>query len=236
MATMHIGIKSGKPGKALAHAEYIAREGSFRKGAKSKDLVSTGHGNFPKGVDGPRSFWAAADKGERVNGAAYREMVVALPLELTTAQNLELVEEFIDRELGRKPYQFAIHCPNAALASGRQPHAHIMFSDRLPDDIHRSPEAYFRRYNSKNPARGGLRKDSGGLDPISLKQRVTKRRENWATVQNEYLAKHGHDSRVDHRSNRDRGIAREPERHLGPAAIRELTVDGKDAIQKARGT
>ena len=236
MATMHIGIKSGKPGKAVAHAEYIAREGGFRKGAKAKDLVSTGHGNLPAGVDDPRSFWAAADKGERVNGAAYREIVVALPLELTTAQNLELVEEFIDRELGEKPFQYAIHSPNAALASGRQPHAHIMFSDRLPDGIHRSPEAYFRRYNAKNPERGGLRKDSGGLDPISLKQRVTRRRENWATLQNEYLAKHGHDSRVDHRSNRDRGIAREPERHLGPAAIRALTVEDKAAYKNARAT
>lgn len=236
MATMHIGIKSGKPGKAVAHAEYIAREGGFRKGAKAKDLVSKGHGNLPAGVDDPLSFWKAADKGERVNGAAYREMVVALPLELTPAQNLELVEEFIDRELGKKPYQYAIHCPNAALANGRQPHAHIMFSDRLPDGIHRNPEGYFRRYNAKNPERGGLRKDSGGLDPITLKQSVNRRRENWATLQNECLAKHGHDSRVDHRSNRDRGIAREPERHLGPAAIRALTAEGKDEIQKTRGT
>lgn len=39
MASMHIGFKSGKPGKASLHAQYIVREGPYRKGNKAKDLV-----------------------------------------------------------------------------------------------------------------------------------------------------------------------------------------------------
>lgn len=234
MALMHIEIKSGKPGKAADHAEYILREGSHRKGIKAKDLVSQGYGNLPVGIKDPGTFWKAADKGERVNGAAYREIVIALPCELTTAQRCELVEEFIDREVRAKPYQFAIHCPNAALGAGEQPHAHVMFSDRVPDGIPRSPESFFHRYNRQHPERGGCKKESGGKDPATFRQEVVRRRENWASLNNEYLAKYGHESRVDHRSNRDRGIAREPERYLGPASIRSLTVEEKDAIQKAR--
>ncbi|MES2242566.1 MAG: MobA/MobL family protein [Pseudomonadota bacterium] len=236
MATMHIGIKSGKPGKAADHSEYILREGRHRKGVKAEDLVTQGYGNLPIGIQDPITFWRAADKGERANGAAYREIIIALPCELTPAQRRELVEEFIDREIRAKPYLYAIHCPNAALGKGEQPHAHVMFSDRVPDGIPREPECFFHRYNPKRPEMGGCKKDSGGRDPITFKQEVMRRRENWAVVQNEYLTKYGHESRVDSRSNRDRGIAREPERHLGPAAIRTLTDEGKDAIQKARGT
>ena len=37
-----------------------------------------------------------------VNGSAYREIEVALPRELTHSQRLELVQEFIEQELGDK--------------------------------------------------------------------------------------------------------------------------------------
>ena len=42
--------------------------------------------------------------GERVNAAAYREIVGALPRELTAAQQFELVEECIDRVIPNKLY------------------------------------------------------------------------------------------------------------------------------------
>lgn len=232
MVTMHIGIKSGKPGRAADHAEYILREGRHRKGAKAQDLVTQGYGNLPVGIQDPMTFWRAADQGERANGAAYREIIIALPCELTPAQRCELVEEFIDREIRNKPYQYAIHCPNAALGAREQPHAHVMFSDRIPDGVPREPECFFRRYNARHPEMGGCKKDSGGRDPITFKQEVMRRRENWASVQNEYLAKFGHDARVDARSNRDRNLTKEAERHLGPAAIRRMTSEEKVAFRQ----
>ena len=33
-----------------------------------------------------------------------------------------------------------------------------MFNERLQDGIERDPEQYFKRYNSKNPERGGAKK------------------------------------------------------------------------------
>ena len=49
------------------------------------------------------------------------EIEVALPRELTPEQRRELVEDFIQQELGdRHAYQWAIHTPKAALEKGEQ--------------------------------------------------------------------------------------------------------------------
>lgn len=179
-------------------------------------------------------MWKAADKGERVNGAAYREIVVALPRELTPKQNRQLLEEFVDRVLPGKFHQIAIHCPQASLDAGDQPHAHIMFSDRIPDGIPRSPEAMFRRYNHLHPELGGFKKDSGGMTPVELRQLAKGRRETWAGAQNEFLERHGHAVRVDPRSYRDRGISSQVEQHLGPAAIRSMSKGDKESFGSLR--
>jgi hypothetical protein len=161
-------------------------------------------------------------------------MEVALPNELTREQNLELVNDFVKKEIGLKPYQYCLHMPNAALGDVDQNHFHVMYSDRLPDSITRPPEQHFRRYNAKTPEKGGCKKDSGGKDPATLKSEVVRRRESWANLQNERLEKFGHSARVDHRSNRDRGIAAEPERHLGQAGVRKLSADEVMAIKAKR--
>ena len=231
MASMHIGFNSGKRGKAAAHAQYIVRAGVYRKGDKAKDLVATGHGNLPLGIADPLSLWKAADKGERANAAAYREIVGALPRELTAAQQSELVEEFIERVIPNKPYQYAIHCPSASLETGTQPHVHLMFTDRIPDGVLREPEVFFHRHNAQHPERGGCKKDSGGKDPVTFSNEAKLRRENWATVQNEYLAKYGHEARVDPRSYRVRGLTKEVEKHLGAAAIRKMSGEDKAAFR-----
>lgn len=235
MASYHFSVKSGKPGTAANHAAYIAREGSHAKGEKAKDLMVKLHGNLPGWAeDNPFKFWRTADKNERVNGATYREFEVALPNELSLDQNLELVLDFIKQEVGDKPFQFAIHAPHAALGEVEQPHAHIMFSDRQPDGINRSPDQHFRRYNPINPELGGCKKDSGGKDRGTLKDELISRRENLAKLQNSRLEKHGHAARVDHRSNRERGIKVEPERHLGHVALKLMSAQEKDAYKSRR--
>jgi hypothetical protein len=228
MASYHLSVKSGKRGKAANHAAYIAREDKHGKGDRKLDLIAVEHGNMPQWAgDCPSIFWKAADANERVNGAAYRELEIALPCELTNSQNLDLVREFVRQEVGGKPFHFAVHAPEAALGKMNQPHAHIMLSDRTPDGIERSPEIHFKRYNAANPEQGGCKKDSGGRDKITLKNELITRRERFATLQNEYLEKHGHVARVDHRSNRERGIEQEPERHLGRVGIKKMTEDDK---------
>jgi len=233
MASMHMAFKSGKPGKAAGHAQYIGRLGPY-KARGSDDLVATWHGNLPPGIEEPMMLWQAADKGERVNGAAYREIVGALPRELTVEQNTDLVKELVRKIIPNKPHQVAIHNPDAALASGSQPHFHLMFSDRIADGIARPPEIMFRRYNPTHPERGGYRKDSGGKSPVELKEQAKALRETFATLQNIFLERFGHEARVDHRSYRDRGMSRAVEHHLGPAAIRAMTKEERVAFVGSR--
>jgi hypothetical protein len=235
MASYHLSVKSGKRGKAENHAAYIAREGKYGKNNRQHDLIAKEHGNLPEWAnDNPATFWEMADKHERANGAAYREFELALPRELSIEQNLELIRDFIKREIGNKPFQFAIHSPGAALGEGAQTHGHIMTSDRKPDGIERSAELHFKRHNSKYPEIGGCKKDSGGKDKVTLKNDLITRRENWAELQNTHLEKNGHTERVDHRSNKERGIANEAEKHLGYVGIKMMTLEEKNSYKEKR--
>lgn len=86
----------------------------------------------------------------------------------------------------------------------------------------RVPEQHFRRHNPKNPEQGGCKKDSGGKDRQALKEAALQLRKGWANLTNQHLERHGHTARVDHRSNKERGIASAPGRHLGQARIKRM--------------
>lgn len=228
MATYHLQVKTGKRGQAAAHSAYISRSGKHSKSDKVHDLLTTGSGNMPSWAHGdPRTFWRAADKYERANGSTYREYELALPAELTLSQNLELVQEFLQEVVGQRPFEFAIHAPNAALGSVPQPHAHVMTSGRTADHIERSAEQHFRRYNPQTPELGGCKKDSGGQHRGQMKAALVATRESWADMQNKHLKMHGHDMRVDHRSLREQGLDRQPERHLGQAKVNLMSEQDK---------
>ena len=216
MASYHLSVKVGAKGKALPHANYIAREGDY-KTRQGEKLEATEHGNMPEWAkENPSLFWQCADQYERKNGSTYREIEIALPRELTPEQRKDLVKEFVDQELGNKhAYTWAIHTPKASIEGGEQPHAHIMFSERTQDGINRSPDQFFKRYNSKNPDRGGCQKSNTAKTAEQRRTELTALRERFANLQNRHLEKNGHESRVDHRSNADRGIAQQPEKHLG---------------------
>jgi hypothetical protein len=163
MASYHLSVKTGGKGSASPHADYISRDGKYAR-EKDSDLEHKESGNMPAwAAHKPSEFWKAADTSERANGCTYREIEIALPRELKPEQRLELVRDFVQQEIGdRHAYQFAIHNPKAAIAGGEQPHAHIMFSERINDGIHRDPEQYFKRANTKEPERGGAKRHVSG--------------------------------------------------------------------------
>lgn len=169
-------------------------------------------------------FWKYGDRYERKNGAVYREFEGALPAELSSEQLIELVKDFINAVAPHKPYEVAIHAPLAALGGVPQPHFHLMTSDRVDDGIERPPEQHFRRFNSLAPHLGGCRKESGGKTPLELSDSLRSVRAVLAEVINKHLMRHGHIARVDHRSNRDRGLPEPVDRHLGPYLARLSTT------------
>jgi hypothetical protein len=236
MASYHLSAKIGAKGKATVHAAYISREGKYSGRDRYEDLEAKGSGNMPKWVEqNPAHFWNAADEHERTNGSAYREIEVALPREMTVDQRRELVEDFVRQELGDKhAYQWAIHTPKAALEGGEQPHAHIMYSERRMDGIERDPAQLFKRYNAKSPERGGAQKMSGGKMQSEMKEDLLLTRQRWADIQNTHLERHGHTARVDHRSLKEQGIDRAPEKHLGGSGVRALADQDISALLERR--
>lgn len=216
MASYHFSVKVGAKGKALAHAEYIAREGEYAVKYQEK-LEAVGHGNMPQWAKArPNLFWQCADEFERKNGSSYREFEIALPRELNPQQRQALVASFVEQELGEKhAYTWAIHTPKASLEGGEQPHAHIMFSERIQDGIERGADQFFKRYNAKQPERGGCQKSNIAKSAEQRKLELVALRERFANLQNAYLEAYGHSARVDHRSLLDQGLDRAPEKHLG---------------------
>ena len=203
MASFSFQIKSGGKGDALGHSRYVARRGHH--GARA-DLVLSGYGNLPPwaGAD-PEKFWRAADEHERANGATYRELVIALPNELTGPPLLALVSDLVHQLVGARPYQYAVHSPRSSLQGEQNVHMHLMYSDRMPDGIERSPEQTFARFNPFWPEQGGCRKMGGGRTRMQVRDDLIAMRKLAADIQNFHLARHGYAARVDHRSLREQG-------------------------------
>jgi hypothetical protein len=109
-----------------------------------------------------------------------------------------------------------------------------MYSERIRDGIARDHEHYFKRYNAKNPEKGGAKKFSGGKSANELKAELLGLRERWAEMQNKHLEKHGHNDRVDHRSLKDQGIDREPEKHLGTIGVSRLNTHDISVLLERR--
>ena len=191
MALGRISVKVGMKGKALPHSKYILREDNYaKKNNKIEKLEHIQHGNMPAWAEhDPKIFWQMADLHERKNGSTYREHIISLPRELNESQRLSLVQDWIKQEIGDKyAYSFAIHNPTA-MDGKEQPHCHLMFSERLLDGIDRDPEQFFKRYNSKNPEKGGAKKDNTGLMDSVRKKLIKEQRSRWEVLCNEHLAK-----------------------------------------------
>lgn len=184
--------------------------------------------------ENPIDFWRQADKHERANAAVYRELEASLPNELSISEHEAMIATFIDRHVGSKAYQYAIHEPTSALEGIDQPHVHIMVCDRAPDGIERPPELFFKRFNRANPESGGRLKVNGATSRSALQESTKALRKEWADINNAFLEKAGLEVRVDHRSYKDRGMERQPERHLGRLGVQRMTEESKEQLRRSR--
>lgn len=230
MASFHFEIKSGR--NAYEHSRYVARKGFHRK---REDLIAAGHGNLPAWAqDDPGQVWKAAEKFERKNGAVYRESIIALPKELSIDQTQALVTDLVGRLAPGKPHQFAIHAPTSSLEGELIPHLHLMTSDRVDDGIERPAERFFSRHNPANPERGGRKKSSGGRNRMEIRDDLIATRKIVADTINHHLDINGHETRVDHRTLKERGIRKKAEKYLGPAKIKGMSPTERAAYVAAR--
>ena len=197
---------------------------------------------MPEWAEGdPHAYWEAADLHERANGRLFREVMFALPAELTGPDRVEAAREFAHflTEGKRLPYTLAIH------RGGKEnPHCHLVISERSNDGVERGAAGWFKRYNAKVPGQGGARKCS-----TSSREWLKSTREAWAEHANRALERAGSGERVDHRTLAaqreaalERGdvaaaaakLDREPGVHLGPARAMELKGRRTELGERAR--
>ena len=215
----HLSFRSGSrslgSSAASAHA-YITRTDAYDD-AERDPAVYTESGQMPSWAeDDPADYWDAADLYERANGRLYVSADFALPCELSAADQIELAHGFAHNLTAdeRLPYTLAIHAGLDADGREHNPHAHLMISERQNDGIDRDRQQWFRRANSRDPARGGAPKTRA----IHGRDWMERARERWAARTNAILERNGRADRVDHRSYARQGVDREPGRHFGPAA------------------
>lgn len=193
--SVHIGTK----GKASPHFEYITAQGKYHK---KKGVERVGYGNMPSWAKGnPAAFWRAADEHERANGQTYKEHILSIPREMPTYLRTRFIAKWIDQELGDKhPYSFAIH-ETVASDGKKNPHAHVMYCPRELDGIDRPPEQFFKRYNAKDPSRGGARKAETGLSRGEMKKNLMEQRQRWEDAIKEFAREQDFDLYPHHTPN-----------------------------------
>ena len=241
---------------AAAHVEYINRKKAF---AQRGGCIYQCH-QLPKWAkDSPKKFFAAADRYESAGNRRYREIEFSLPNELTSVDEYrEIVDEFLKKHLKNHYYAYAIHDKIGVMSNGqRHPHVHIMFSERVIDDVEKAAERpaklFFkypaRKKNGQEPTFEERRKHGAPkARKWSERSYLAELRADFARIQNDVLEKHGFSVRVDHRSlkaqrqealrNGDTYLAqlldRVPEKYIGLIAPLEERNPQVEQMKKYR--
>jgi hypothetical protein len=194
---------------ALSHVEYINREKAFENHG---GCIFHSH-RLPKWAhDDPKKFFQAADKYEGVGHRRYVEIEFALPNELKTVEQYrQIIDAFIAKHLSNHYYAYAIHNKIGMMSDGQHhPHVHIMFSERLIDDVEkikeRNANAFFL-YPARKKKDGSLpsfedkwKRGAPKARKWADKNFLSVLRADFAQIQNEVLELNGFSIRVDHRT------------------------------------
>lgn len=214
MAIYHLSVKavSRSTGRsATAAAAYRAgceivdeRTGAIHDYRRKGGVESAGlvlPAGAPEWAADRAALWNAAEQAEaRKNSTVAREFEIALPAELSYAEQERLAHDFAREIVERHgcAADVAIHAPGKE-GDNRNHHAHILLSTRRL-----TPEGFAEKTRELDDAKTG---------------EVMRWRERFAELQNERLRENGIEACVDHRSLEAQGIDnREPTRHLGPTA------------------
>lgn len=205
VAIYHCSVKSisrGKGHSATAASAYRAgiriedattgliHDYTKKGGVRSVDMLAPT--DAPAWASDPSALWNAAEATEtRKNARVAREMIVALPCELTDGQRQTLAcdigQMLVDRY--QVAVQVAVHAPDKE-GDNRNHHAHILFTSRqIGTDG-------FGAYAAK------VLDDfkAGPLEIGDLRAQV-------AATTNTHLAQAGLDARVDHRTLADQAMS-----------------------------
>ena len=170
-------------------------------------------------------LWNLAEKSEnRSNSRTAREIVINIPHELMQgdqATGKMLAYEFASQlsEKYQVAVDVAVHAPDKQ-GDNRNFHAHLLLTTRkLEQDRHGN----IKLTDKSQLEMSNTQLKKAGL--LSNQDELKEIRKAWADLTNEYLAEHGIDERIDHRSHKDRGLDTLPTVKMGWQAT-ELERNG----------
>lgn len=216
MAIYHCSMKSisrGAGQSVVAAAAYRhackldnVRTGEVHDYTKKQGLESSAI-YLPSGVNAEwamdrSQLWNAVEEAEkRVNSRLGRDLVLALPSELSEAQRRELAGEMARHLADRYGVvvDVAIHQPSRQ-GDQRNHHAHMLMSSRRI-----TPQGFGEKARELDDRERG---------PVE----VEHIRAAWADMANRALERAGQHVQIDHRSLAAQGIKRLASLHLGPSA------------------
>jgi hypothetical protein len=177
-----IGRSTHAARTAGAHIRYITR-------VEAATCITARH--MPADRHKARAWLDKQENEDRKNARVIDKVMVALPIELSHRQRVQLVEAFAETmTCGRAPWFAAIH---DAGKDASNPHAHLVLRDR---DV-----ATGRRVMELS--------EMDGTDRL---------RSAWERAANQALARAGFEARIDRRPLAAQGVDRKPEIHVGPNA------------------
>ena len=238
---------------AQAHVEYINRERAF---AQRGECIFHTH-RLPKWAhDAPKKFFQAADRYEGVGNRRYMEIEFALPNELKTVEQYrQIIDAFIEKHLSDHYYAYAIHEKKGMLSGERHPHVHIMFSERLIDNVEKKKEraaCNFFKYPIRKNVKATFEERRKHGAPKNRKWAnknfLSVLRADFAQIQNEVLKRNGFSIRVDHRTLQAqkeeaqkkgdtflaRLFSRVPEKYIGVISCQEANEPRLEHLKEFR--
>ena len=167
---------------------------------------------------GSAALWNLVEEVEKRSDAQLaREMLLALPVELSLAQNTQLVRDYATSVLSNDGLivDWSIHNEEG------NPHVHLMMPMRLVEEdgfgLKRKP--LITKYGKVVTRKNGPKKGQPFYKlVIGEKEDLARWKQGWAEIQNLHLERAGHSIRVDHRSYAEQGLTIQGGNHLGPAA------------------
>jgi Ti-type conjugative transfer relaxase TraA len=176
------------------------------------------------------AFWNKVESFEKRGDAQLaKDVTIALPIELSSAQNIDLVRDFVERHITAKGMvaDWVFHD-----APGN-PHIHLMTTLRPLTENGFGAKKVAVTGPDGNPVRNDAGKIvyelwAGGADDFNAF------RDGWFACQNRHLALTGLDIRIDGRSFEKQGIELTPTIHLGVGtkAIERKGAGGKGPAEE----
>jgi len=236
-------------GKVIPKAAYNARDrlrdnryGKLEDYSKIDDLVFSKiflPKHVPKKFSDREYLWNSVEEIEKSkNSQLARNLLFALPRELSEEDRINLISEFIEENFTSKGMIADCNIHNKKASDNQeQPHAHILLTLREMDREGNWKPKCRKEYILDEKGEkiklksGNYKSRKVNLNDWNEPDKAKEWRENFSKKANEYLAKNNIDKRIDSRTFEEQGREELPQVHLGTASYQME----KKGIQAERG-